>query len=180
MFKLIEQIDARAVWCIRHCLYKILAGRLSGIGYLGRPSFVKGISRFYSGPGLGIFPGWRIEILNGRVDVGRDVRIGNNLVLNCGSEVVIGDNVTISANVFIGTTDVEITQNLYQSFNDWPIVERPVHIGKGCFIGFGAVILPGARLGEGCVVGANSVVRGEFAPGSIIACEKAQVLRARV
>lgn len=177
MFK---KIDARLAWCVRYFFYKLLAGRLAGIGYLGRPSFVKGIRRFYSGPGLGIFPGWRIEILNGRVDVGRNVRIGNNLVLNCGSEVMIGDDVTISANVFIGTTDVQISSNLYQSFNDWPIVERPIHIGRGCFIGFGAVLLPGVRLGEGCVVGANSVVRGEFPPGSIIAGKKAQVLRFRL
>jgi acetyltransferase-like isoleucine patch superfamily enzyme len=178
--KLLEKIDARLAWCVRHFFYKILAGRLTGIGYLGRPSFVKGIGRFYSGSGLGIFPGWRIEILNGRVDVGRNVRIGNNFVLNCGSEVIIDDDVTISANVFIGTTDVQISLNLHQSFSDWPVIERPIHIGRGCFIGFGAVLLPGVRLGEGCVVGANSVVRGEFAPGSIIAGKKAQVLRSRV
>lgn len=179
MKKLLKKIDSRLAWCVRHFFYKILAGRLDGIGYLGKPSFIKGIGRFYSGSGLGIFPGWRIEILNGRVEVGRNVRIGNNILINCGSEVIIGDDVTISANVFIGTTDVQISSNLHQSFSEWPAIERPVHIGRGCFIGFGAVLLPGVRLGEGCVVGANSVVRGEFAPGSIIAGNRAQVLRYR-
>ena len=179
MSKIIGKIDAKLAWCGRHFFYKMLAGRLAGIGYLGRPSFVKGISRFYSGPGLGIFPGWRIEILNGRVVVGRNVRIGNNFLLNCGSEVIIGDDVTISANVFVGTTDVQISTNLNQSFREWPVIEKPVFIGKGCFIGFGAVLLPGVKLGEGCVVGANSVVRGEYAPGSIIAVMKAQVIGSR-
>jgi len=177
--RLLEKLDARVAWIIRHCLYKLLAGRLAGIGYLGRPSFVKGFSLFHSGPGLGIFPGWRIEILNGRVEVGSNVRIGNNFFLNCGSEVTIGEDVTISANVFIGTTDVEIAPNIEQSFRDWPIIERPVHIGKGCFIGFGAVLLPGAILGAGCVVGANCVVSGKFPPGSVIACQRAHVLRVR-
>lgn len=177
---MLNKIDARLAWCVRHFFYKLLAGRLAGIGYLGKPSFVKGIGSFYSGSGLGLFPGWRIEILNGRVDVGRNVRIGNNLVLNCGSEVIIGDDVTISANVFIGTTDVQISSNINQSFSEWPIIEKPIYIGRGCFIGFGAVLLPGVRLGEGCVVGANSVVRGEFAPGSIIASEQAKVLRFRL
>lgn len=179
MSKLLKKVDARILWGVRFYFYKIFAGRLAGVGYLGKPSFVKGISHFYSESGLGIFPGWRIEILNGSVKVGRNVRIGNNLVLNCGSKVVIGDDVTISANVFIGTSDVEITPNLDQSFSDWPVIERPVHIGKGCFIGFGAVLLPGVKLGEGCVVGANSVVRGEFAPGSIVAGKRSKILRIR-
>lgn len=179
MSNLFKKIDARIAWCVRHIFYKMIAGRLDGIGYLGRPSFVKGIGHFYSASGLGIFPGWRIEIINGRVDVGRNVRIGNNFVLNCGSKVEIGDDVTISANVFIGTTDVKITSNLHHSFRDWPVIERPIHIGRGCFIGVGAVLLPGVRLSEGCVVGANSVVRGEFPPGSVIAGRKSEVLRFR-
>lgn len=172
-------MDARIGWSIRYLIYKLLAGRLTGLGYLGRPSFVKGFRRFYSGSGLGIFPGWRIEILDGRVELGSNVRIGNNLFLNCGSKITIGDDVTISANVFIGTTDVAISPCIHQSFRDWPVIERPVFIDKGCFIGYGAVLLPGVRLGEGCVVGANSVVRGEFAPGSIIAGQCSKILRIR-
>jgi len=179
VIRLLDKIDARVIWGIRHRLYKILAGRLTGIGYLGKPSFVKGFNRFYAGKGLGIFPGWRIEILSGRVEVGCNVRIGNNLLLNCGSEVLIGDDVTISANVFIGTTDVEISTCLQQSFRDWPAIERPVNIGSGCFIGFGAVLLPGTRLGVGCVVGGNAVVRGEFAPGSVIGGPRSHILRIR-
>lgn len=176
---LLNKIDARVIWGVRYFFYKIFAGRLSGIGYLGKPSFIKGFNRFYAGKGLGIFPGWRIEILAGRIQVGCNVRIGNNLLLNCGSEVLIGDDVTISANVFIGTTDVEITTSLHQSFRDWPTIERPVSIGSGCFIGFGAVLLPGTRLGNGCVVGANAVVRGEFPPGSVIVSPSSHILRLR-
>ena len=161
-------------------IYKLFAGRLIGLGYLGRPCFVKGFQHFYSGPGLGIFPGWRIEILNGRVELGSNVRIGNNFFLNCGSQVVIGDDVTISANVFIGTTDVDISPSINQTFQDWTVIERPIFIDKGCFIGYGAVLLPGVRLGQGCVVGANSVVRGEFAPGSVIAGQGSRLLRVRI
>jgi acetyltransferase-like isoleucine patch superfamily enzyme len=164
---------------LRHSFYKALAGRLEGIGYLGRPSFVKGFRRLHACAGLGIFPGWRIEIIGGRVEMGRNVRIGNNLLLNCGSMVTIGDDVTISGNVFIGTTDFEISADLRESFRDWKTVERPVHIGQGSFIGFGAVLLPGTVLGAGCVVGANAVVRGEYPSGSVIAGNPARTLRTR-
>jgi len=179
MFKYFEKIDARIFWSIRHFFYKPFAGRLIGIGYFGRPSFVKGLGRLYSGHGLGIFPGWRIEILNGHVEIGNEVRIGNNFFLNCGSYVSIGNKVTVSANVFIGTTDVVISNDTRESFRDWQIIERPVRVGNACFIGFGAVLLPGTILGDGCVVGANSVVRGEFFDGSIIAGNPARVLRMR-
>lgn len=172
--------DVRLRWVARHCLYKPFAGRLQGIGYLGKPSFVWGFRHFFSASGLGIFPGWRIEITGGEVCVGKNVRIGNNLVLNCGSSIEIGDEVTISANVFVGTTDSRPSAELSETFKSWPVVERPVRIGRGCFIGFGAVILPGTILGQGCVVGANAVVRGEFPAGSVIAAERACIIRSRI
>ena len=55
--------------------------------------------------------------------------------------------------------------------------DDPVVIGSGSWIGSGAVILPGARIGEHCVVAANSVVRGEFQPNSVIAGVPAKVVR---
>ena len=172
-------LDARLLWCLRFWLYKPFAGHLAGNGYLGPPSFVKGLGDLHAGPGLGLFPGWRIEIIGGRVDIGRNVRIGNNLLLNCGCNVVIGDDVTLSANVFIGTTDFVIGNDLSKSFRDWETVEKPVTIGAGSFLGFGSVILPGTVLGPGCVVGANAVVRGEFAAGSVIAGDRAKCIRMR-
>jgi acetyltransferase-like isoleucine patch superfamily enzyme len=165
---MITKIDARLLWCLRHFFYKSIIKRLDGIGYLGRPSFVKGLNRMSAGEGLGIFPGWRIEILNGAVNLGSNVRIGNNFFLNCGSLIEIGDNVTISANVFIGTTDVIINSDLNIPFRNWEEIEKPIRIGPNCFIGYGAVLLPGTILGEGCVVGANAVVHGEYRPGNII------------
>jgi virginiamycin A acetyltransferase len=52
-------------------------------------------------------------------------------------------------------------------------------IGPDCWIGHGALILPGARLGAGVIVGAGAVVRGEVAPYSVVAGNPARVLRCR-
>lgn len=177
---LFKYLDARLVWGVRHFIYKAFAGHLAGVGYLGKPSFIKGFHHFYAGQDLGIFPGWRIEILNGSVRLGHRVRIGNNFFLNCGSEVSIDDDCTISANVFIGTTDVVIANDINKPFNQWDVVERPVSIGRGCFIGFGAALLPGTTLADGCVVGANSVVRGNFGPGSVISGIPGRLLWVRI
>jgi acetyltransferase-like isoleucine patch superfamily enzyme len=42
----------------------------------------------------------------------------------------------------------------------------PVAIGEGCWIGAGAVILPGVSLGAACIVEPNSVVFGAWPAGS--------------
>jgi len=67
-----------------------------------------------------------------------------------------------------------------------PIVQQPngagdpVVLGCGSWIGVGAAILAGTRLGRNCVVGANSVCRGDDFPShSVIGPEAARVLYRR-
>ncbi len=52
-------------------------------------------------------------------------------------------------------------------------------IGPDCWLGHGALVLPGARLGAGVIVGAGAVVRGDIPAYSIVAGNPAQVLRRR-
>ncbi len=44
----------------------------------------------------------------------------------------------------------------------------PVKIGKGAFIGTGAIVLPGVTVGAGAVVGAGCVVYGDVPAGSTV------------
>jgi maltose O-acetyltransferase len=53
---------------------------------------------------------------------------------------------------------------------------RPVVIGEGCYIGAGAIVLPGSSIGDGAVVGAGSVVRGEVPAGMIAAGNPTRVI----
>lgn len=52
-------------------------------------------------------------------------------------------------------------------------------IGHDCWIGHGAIVLPGARLGNGVIVGAGAVVGGTVPDYAILAGNPAQVLRMR-
>lgn len=52
-------------------------------------------------------------------------------------------------------------------------------IGPDCWIGHGALILPGARLGAGVIVGAGAVVGGEIPAYSIVAGNPARTIRHR-
>jgi acetyltransferase-like isoleucine patch superfamily enzyme len=158
----------------------MLFKKLSGIGYFGKPIFCKGLRNISINRKFRIFPGSRIECLrSGRISIGENVSIGHNLFMQTSSSVDIGSNVNISANVFIGSTDYSIKPYDGESYLKQEEVERPVVIGDGVFIGYGVTILPGTCLSKGCVVGANSVVKGRFESGSIIAGSPARLIRKR-
>ncbi|RUS65116.1 antibiotic acetyltransferase [Pseudorhodobacter sp. E13] len=61
------------------------------------------------------------------------------------------------------------------SFNGLP----DTVIGHDCWIGHGAIVLPGARLGHGVIVGAGAVVGGTIPDYAIVAGNPARVLRLR-
>lgn len=44
----------------------------------------------------------------------------------------------------------------------------PVHIGKNCWIGAGAIILPGITVGDNVVIGAGSIVTKDL-PSNVLA-----------
>jgi acetyltransferase-like isoleucine patch superfamily enzyme len=53
----------------------------------------------------------------------------------------------------------------------------PIEIGRHCWIGANAVILPGVKLGDYCVVGAGAVVTRSFPPGSVLVGVPARRIR---
>ncbi|WP_180323884.1 acyltransferase [bacterium endosymbiont of Bathymodiolus sp. 5 South] len=158
----------------------MLFKKLSGIGYIGKPIFCKGLRGISINRRFRIFPGSRIECLKfGKIFIGENVSIGHNLFIQTSSRINIGSNVNMSANVFIGSTDYSIKPYNGEPFLKQKEVERPIAIEDGVFIGYGVVILPGAYLSKGCIVGANSVVKGRFESGSIIAGSPARLIRKR-
>lgn len=54
---------------------------------------------------------------------------------------------------------------------------QPVSVGSFCYLGYGALILPGVSLGDGCIVGAGAVVTRSIPAGSVVAGNPARVLR---
>lgn len=56
---------------------------------------------------------------------------------------------------------------------------KHVTIGNDVWIGHGAVVLPGVRVGNGAVIGANAVVTRDVEPYTIVAGAPARVIRRR-
>jgi maltose O-acetyltransferase len=52
-----------------------------------------------------------------------------------------------------------------------------VAIGSRVFVGAGAILLPGSRIGDDSIVGAGAVVRGDVPPGSLVVGNPAKVVQ---
>jgi acetyltransferase-like isoleucine patch superfamily enzyme len=72
--------------------------------------------------------------------------------------LTIGDYTQIAPNVIIVTAN----HDLYDSRKH---TEAPVKIGKYCWIGAGAKIMPGVELGDWTIVGAGAVITKSFPGG---------------
>lgn len=88
-----------------------------------------------------------------------------------GGKTYIGDYTQIAPNVGI----ISANHDLHDSRKS---VVKDVHIGKYCWIGMGAIILPGVNLGNFTIVGAGSIVTKSFPDGyCVIAGNPAKLIK---
>lgn len=91
------------------------------------------------------------------ITIGNHVVIGRNCTVNDVGEVKIGDNCVIGPNVSIFTASLP-TDPKKRKGGQGPQVGRGITIEQDCWIGGGAIILPGRTIGKGSTVGAGSIV----------------------
>ena len=165
-------------WAVRALFNKLFFGKIGWRCYIGSPSFIAEKRALFLGNRVRIYPGMRTETLDGgNIILGSNISIGQNFhVVAVKHSLKIGNNATISGNVFVS--------NCNHTFNDsnmsaleTPLIVKDTNIGSNCFIGYGAVILPGTHLGNHCIVGANSVVKGIFPDNTLIAGNPARILK---
>ena len=53
----------------------------------------------------------------------------------------------------------------------------PVHIGSNCWIGAGAIILPGVTIGDNTIIGAGSIVTSDIPPDVIAVGNPCKIMR---
>lgn len=122
--------------------------------------------------------GWMVHYtstVTGDVKIGKDVWISFAVSGGCYIQgyngIEIGDATIFAPGVKIVSANHD-RQDLSKMVRTDPIV-----IGKRCWVGANAVILPGVCLGDDVVVAAGSVVTGSFPSGSIIAGVPARLMR---
>lgn len=102
---------------------------------------------------------------------GRHVHFGHHIYANFhltlvdDTHIYVGDYTMFGPNVTVATAGHPVLPELRERVYQFNI---PVRIGKNCWIGAGAVILPGVTIGDGTVIGAGSVVTKDI-PSYVVA-----------
>jgi len=107
--------------------------------------------------------------------IGDDFFVGPFCYLNGYRGLTIGSRVTIAAGCKIFTDSGPNTSPWLQQH--YPITEGSITIGDDVWIGAGAMILPGVKIGNKCVIGAGSMVKDNVPDNSVVVGSPAKIIK---
>lgn len=96
---------------------------------------------------------------------GNHVYANFNLTLVDDTHIYVGDHTMFAPNVVVATAGHPILPLLRENAFQY---NAEIRIGRNCWIGAGAVILPGVTIGDNTVIGAGSVVTKDI-PANVVA-----------
>lgn len=126
-----------------------------------------------------------VQLFSPVISFGTNISLSDAVHISAAERIEIGDDSLIGSRVYIGDhshggySDIVV----WSEQSSYPPIVRPlsdvapIRIGQRCWIGDGAIILAGARIGDNCVVAANSVVKGVFGDNVILAGSPARVVK---
>ena len=168
--------------------------------YLWRRLLTTGGRRWRTTGMLFLGRGLEIQIGGqGEVRFGRFVWIGDGTKIRChegvveiGDKTVFGQECTISAyqRVRIGEQCVIADRAMFIDFDHGVTeVERPIRVqgiykrdtvvGSNVWVGYGACVLRGVRVGDNAIIGTNAVVTKDVPANAVVGGVPAKVLRMR-
>jgi acetyltransferase-like isoleucine patch superfamily enzyme len=110
---------------------------------------------------------------------GKPRYIDHNTYLDATYGLTLGDNIVISTDVIILTHDYSYTVGRI-AIGKKPDTDiaflGPVTVGDNCFIGAGAILLPGTEIGSNVIIGAGAVVKGIVENDSIVVGNPSKVI----
>ena len=139
-------------------------------------------------------------VTNRGIDLGDGVFLGRGTILSCkDGDIRLGDhtNLGFHCEVFSGSVVTVGSHGLFaaQAYlvggghefesGDAAVIDQPrtskgIALGDNVWLGTGAKVLDGVRVGNDVVVGANAVVNADLPDGAIAAGVPARVIRQRV
>lgn len=117
------------------------------------------------GEGCYIEPPFHSNFGGGHVHFGKNIYANFNLTMVDDTHIYVGDYTMFGPNVTVATAGHPILPELREKAYQY---NMPVHIGRNCWIGSGAIILPGITIGDNVVVGAGSIVTKDL-PSNVVA-----------
>ena len=108
------------------------------------------------------------------VHFGKNVYANFNLTMVDDTHIYVGDFTMFAPNVTVATAGHPIDPALRERALQY---NAPVHIGRNCWIGAGALIMPGVTIGDNTVIGAGSVVTKDIPAGVVAVGNPCRVMR---
>lgn len=126
------------------------------------------------GDGCYIEPPFHANFGGRHVHFGKNIYANFNLTCVDDTHIYVGDYTMFGPNVTVATAGHPILPELREKGYQY---NAPVRIGKNCWIGAGAIILPGISIGDNVVIGAGSVVTKDLPPDVVAVGNPCRVLR---
>jgi acetyltransferase-like isoleucine patch superfamily enzyme len=167
---------ARLAFAAKRAYYRLRYPRLR----LGRDVQIRGRLRLRRGVRVSIGDRSRINKLVRFAGPGR-VRIGADCLLNetwigCWTAVEVGDRCLLS--------DCQLVDNTFHNLDPArrhdppaPGTRAPIVLEENVWIGAGALVMKGVRVGRDSVVGAATVVRADVPPGVVVIGNPQQIVK---
>lgn len=114
----------------------------------------------------------------GRIELGLRSRCRSYCILDSTEAILIGSDTIVADFVSIRDSDHR-HDRLDLPIRDQDVEAREVHIGNDVWIGHGAIILRGVRVGDGAIIAAGAVVRNDVPERKIAAGVPAKVVGTR-
>lgn len=102
---------------------------------------------------------------------GRHLHLEDWVYINSGltavddTHIYIGEHTLIGPNVTLASAAHPLSPAMREKGLQY---NQPIHIGRNCWIGAGAILLPGVSVGDNSVIGAGSVVTKDI-PANVVA-----------
>lgn len=175
-----KEIIRRVFWF----LTRIRFGEFGKYSCIIKPLMIYNCKHIFIGEKVTIREGARIEPVikwngktyNPRIYISDYTSIEQSFHLTCANRVYIGKYVTISGFVCITDIDHEY-KNIEIGVLQQDIIVKDTNIEDYSFIGMGAKLMAGVKIGKHCIIGANSVVTKDIPDYSVAVGIPAKVIK---
>ncbi|MCL4164522.1 UNVERIFIED_CONTAM: hypothetical protein GTU68_021911 [Idotea baltica] len=137
--------------------------KLHKLKKLGVPSYISVSAKF---------------TFHGNISIGSYSRVGDNCHLDGEGAVQIGEGSILAPSVVVLSSSHIYDQDMCLPYSQGD-KKAPVVIGRGVWVGWGAIILPGVTVGDAAVVAAGSVVAKDVRSGEVVAGNPARPIAER-
>lgn len=122
--------------------------------------------------------GTKIRCHEGEVEIGRKTVFGQECTISAYKRVRIGDECVIADRAMFIDFDHGVVE-VERPIRAQGIYTREVEVGSNVWIGYGACILRGVKVGDNSIIGANAVVTKDVPANAVVGGIPARILRMR-